>query len=298
MTPATMRAVRFDRYGGRDELHLAEVPVPVPAPGEALVEVKAAGINPGEAAIRSGALHDRFPAAFPSGQGSDFAGVVAATGAEVLGWTWDRASHADYVLVPETQVVPKPPTLSWEAAGSLYVAGATAFAATEAVGAREGETVAVSAAAGGVGSIAVQLLRRAGATVVAIASPANHAWLADHGAIPIAYGPDLRSALAEHRMDAFIDLHGPEYLDLAVELGVPASRINTIISFAKAAQIGARTEGSMAGTSRETLALLAGLAANGRLDLPIAARFPLSDVRSAFELLETGHIHGKVVLIP
>jgi NADPH:quinone reductase len=115
---STMRAVRFDRYGGRDVLYIADVGVPVPGPGQVLVRVRAAGINPGEAAIRAGALASRFPATFPSGQGSDFAGVVTSTGAEVLGWTWDRASHAEYVAVPQTQVVPKPAALSWEAAGS------------------------------------------------------------------------------------------------------------------------------------------------------------------------------------
>lgn len=295
---ATMRAVRFDHYGGRDVLHLAEVPVPTPRPGEVLVKVMAAGINPGEAAIRSGALADRFPARFPSGQGSDFAGVMVGTGAEVIGWTWDRASHAEYVLAPESQVVPKPAALGWEAAGSLYVAGATAFAATRAVNARKGEVVAVSAAAGGVGSIAVQLLRRSGATVLAIASENHHAWLAGQGAIPIAYGPGLLDALEPYQVDAFVDLHGPEYLDLAVRLGVHPARINTVISFDKAAEIGARVEGSMAGTSRDVLAHLADLAAAGLLELPIAATFPLADVRRAFELVEARHTHGKVVLLP
>ncbi|WP_405883756.1 NADP-dependent oxidoreductase [Streptomyces sp. NBC_01384] len=291
---ATMRAVRFDRYGGREVLYLADVAVPCAGPGQVLVKVKAAGINPGEAAIRSGALAERFPATFPSGQGSDFAGVVADTGAEVLGWTWDRASHAEYVLVPETQVVPKPAALGWEAAGSLYVAGATALAATKAVGVSGGEVVAVSAAAGGVGSIAVQLLRRSGVTVLAIASKTNHAWLAGKGAIPIAYGSGLRRELEAFRIDAFIDLRGPAYLDLAVQLGIPPSRINTIISFDEAAEIGARTDGSVAGTSREVLAHLADLAASGRLELPIAATFPLADVRRAFELVEARHTHGKV----
>jgi NADPH:quinone reductase len=298
MNGPVMNAARFDRYGGRDELYLAEVPIPATGVGQVLVRVQAAGINPGEAAIRSGALADRFPATFPSGQGSDFAGVVVATGAEVLGWTWDRASHAEYVVVPEDQLVPKPPELSWEAAGSLYVAGVTAVAATEAVDVRPGETVAVSAAAGGVGAIAVQLLRRKGATVLAIASPRNHPWLAGKGAIPIGYGPGLRGELEGRGISAFIDLRGPEYLDLAVELGIPPHRINTIIAFAKAAQIGARTQGSMAGTSQENLAMLARLAADGRLELPIAATFPLVDVRSAFEVLEAGHTRGKVVLIP
>ncbi|WP_042433357.1 NADP-dependent oxidoreductase [Streptacidiphilus anmyonensis] len=295
---ATMRAVRFDHYGGRDVLRLAEVEIPSPGPGELLVKVVAAGINPGEAAIRSGALHDRFPATFPSGQGSDFAGVVVGTGAEVLGWTWDRASHAGYVVVPEAQVVPKPAGLDWEAAGSLCVAGATAFAATRALAVREGDVVAVSAAAGGVGSIAVQLLRRSGATVLAIASEANHAWLAGKGAIPVAYGPGLFDALEPYQVDAFVDLHGPEDLDLAVRLGVRPSRINTVIAFDKAAEIGARTDGSTAGTSAEVLAHLADLAATGQLELPIAATFPLADVRRAFELVEARHTHGKVVLLP
>jgi NADPH:quinone reductase len=295
---STMRAVRFDRYGGRDVLYLAEVEIPVPGPGHILVRVEAAGVNPGEAAIRSGALAARFPATFPSGQGSDFAGVVVGTSAQVLGWTWDRASHAEYVVVPPAQTVPKPAALSWEAAGSLYVAGATASAAVEAIGAGEGDVVAVSAAAGGVGGIAVQLLRLRGATVIAIASKANHAWLAAKGAIPVAYGPDLSRDLKAYDIDAFIDLFGPPYVDLAVELGVPPPRINTVIAFDEAAEIGARTDGSMAGTSPKVLSHLAELAATGRLELPIAATFPLADVQRAFEVVEARHTHGKVVLIP
>jgi len=305
-----MQAVRFDRYGGRDVLYIADVPVPAPGPRQVLVRVLAAGINPGEASIRSGAMASQFPAAFPSGQGSDFAGVVSAVGSgagevaagdEVLGWSWDRASHAEYVLIPAEQVVPKPAELSWEAAGSLYVAGVTAFAAAKAVGPSERDVVAVSAAAGGVGSLVVQLLRLTGASVLAIASPANHAWLAGHGATPVAYGPDLRrdlAAAAPSGIDAFIDLFGPEYVDLAVELGVRPERINTIASFAKAAEIRAKTEGSMAGTSPEVLAYLASLIASGRIELPIAATFPLSEVRHAFELVEQRHTHGKVVLLP
>src|SRR4051812_3331199 len=126
------RAVRFDRYGGRDVLYVADVPMPAPATGEVVVEVRAAGINPGEAAIRTGALHERWPATFPSGQGSDLAGVVSvvgqgvtefAPGDEVLGWSWARSSHATHAAVPVTQLVAKPPQLSWPVAGALYVVG-------------------------------------------------------------------------------------------------------------------------------------------------------------------------------
>src|SRR3984957_18780014 len=104
------KAVRFDRYGGSDVLYVADVDIPSPAAGEVVVEVKAAGINPGEASIRRGLLDAIFPATFPSGEGSDLAGVVVAIGDgirsfaigdEVMGWTDERASQAEYVVVPE-----------------------------------------------------------------------------------------------------------------------------------------------------------------------------------------------------
>jgi len=186
MHTAQARAVRFDRYGTRDVLYVTDMPVPSPAAGEILVEVRAAGINPGEIAIRTGALHERFPATFPSGQGSDLAGVVNAIGEgvtdfragdEVLGYSWRRSSHATHVVVPATQVILKPDGLSWEVAGSLFVAASTAWAAVDAVDPKPGETVAVSAPADGVGTIVVQLLAVRGVHVLGIASPANAAWL-------------------------------------------------------------------------------------------------------------------------
>jgi NADPH:quinone reductase-like Zn-dependent oxidoreductase len=119
-----------------DVLEVRDVPRPAPEAGEVLVEVRAAGINPSEAVIRSGALADQFPATFPSGQGSDLAGVVAepgsgvtdfAVGDEVIGFSMRRSSHAEYVTVPANQLTAKPSEVSWEVAGSLFVAGATAF---------------------------------------------------------------------------------------------------------------------------------------------------------------------------
>jgi NADPH:quinone reductase-like Zn-dependent oxidoreductase len=132
------KAVQFDSYGGIDVLQVRDVPRPVPGTGEVLVEVRAAGINPSEAVIRSGALHHLFPATFPSGQGSDFAGIVAqlgsgvsglAVGDEVIGFSMRRSSQAEYVTVPANQLTPRPPTVPWEVAGSLFVAGVTAYAA-------------------------------------------------------------------------------------------------------------------------------------------------------------------------
>lgn len=305
-----MRAIRFDQYGDRDVLYVADVETPQPGPGEALVEVRAAAINPGEASIRKGYMHERFPATFPSGQGTDLAGVVSAVGEgvtgfapgdDVLGWSWGRSSQAEYVTVPVTQLVPKPEGLSWEVAGSLGVAGATAWAAVAAVDPQPGETVVVSAAAGGVGSIAVQLLRLREARVIGIASEDNHPWLLSHDVTPVAYGPGLEErvrAAAPGGVQAFVDTFGPDYVDLALALGVSPERIDTIIAFERAAEVGARTEGSAEGSTPEVMTALAELAAEGRLEVPIAATYPLERVQDAFAELEQRHTRGKIVLVP
>ena len=304
------RAVRFDRYGGIDELYVAQVEVPRAAPGEVVVAVRAASVNPGEASIRAGYLDAIYPATFPSGEGSDLAGVVTEVGAggsafavgdEVIGWSERRSSHADYAAVPVDQLIRRPPTIPWEVAGSLYVAGVTAYAAVRAVGAGPGDVVAVSAAAGGVGSVTVQLLQVRGATVIGIASPANHAWLESVGVTPVAYGDGLADRLGQAApggIDAFIDLFGPDYVTLAVELGVAPDRIDTIIAMDAAKEYGAKAEGSGTASTTEVLGEIADLVAAGRITVPIAATYPLDQVRAAFTELAKRHTRGKIVLIP
>jgi NADPH:quinone reductase-like Zn-dependent oxidoreductase len=302
-----VKAVRFDRYGGIEVLQVADVPTPEPSHGEALVKVKAASINPGEAKIREGLLHAMWPATFPSGEGSDLAGVVTKVGPgvesftvgdEVIGFTDRRASRAEYVVGEAKNLTIKPAKVPWEVAGSLAIVGSTAYASVRAVSLKGGDTVAISAAAGGVGSIAVQLARRAGAAVIGIASPANREWLAAHGVEHESYGTDLVDRLREARIDAFIDAHGGGYVKLAVELGVSRERINTIIDFAAAREYGAKAEGSGAALNASVLTELAALIASGHLEVPIAATFPLDQVRAAFSLLGRGHIRGKIVLVP
>jgi NADPH:quinone reductase-like Zn-dependent oxidoreductase len=310
MVSAQTRAVRFDSYGGPEVLYVTDVATPAPGAGEVLVEVRAAGINPGEAGIRTGALHERFPATFPSGEGSDLAGVVIevgdgvsdfAVGDEVLGFSFQRSSHATHASVPADQLIHKPAELSWEVAGSLYVAGVTAYAAVRAVAPQSGETVAVSAAAGGVGSLAVQLLALRGVRVLGIASSGNAEWLRAHGIEPVEYGDGLADRLrqaAPDGIDAFIDLFGPEYVQLAIDLGVPRERVNTIISFAKAAEVGAKTEGSAEASTPAVLQEMADLIVSGALNFDVAASYPLDRVVDAFEKLEQRHTHGKIVLLP
>ncbi|MGO9750307.1 MAG: NADP-dependent oxidoreductase [Solirubrobacteraceae bacterium] len=305
-----MKAVRFDEYGGVDVLQVREVEDAVAGAGGVLVAVKAAGINPGEISIREGHLHDRFPASFPSGEGTDLAGVVRAVGDrvnafavgdEVLGWTEQRASHAELVAVPVDQLTAKPASIPWEVAGSLFVVGLAAYASVQAVAPQSGETVVVSAAAGGVGSVAVQLARRTGATVIGLAGEHNHHRLRPHDNVPVAYGDGQADRLREAAggaIDAFIDTFGGGYVDLAIGLGVAPQRINTIIDFEAVERLGVQGQGTHAIATAPLLAEITGLVADGSLEIPIARTFALDQVRDAYRELAGRRSHGKIVLLP
>ncbi|HEX6450485.1 MAG TPA: NADP-dependent oxidoreductase [Trebonia sp.] len=288
------KAVRYDEFGGIDVMRVDEVERPVPGDGQVLVRVKAAGINPSEAVIRTGAVAELFPSTFPSGQGSDLAGVIEEVGGgvggfspgdAVIGFSNNRASQAELVLVEADDLTHKPEKVSWEVAGSLYVAGVTAWGAVNAVQLKEGETIVISGAAGGVGSLAVQLARRTGATVIGLASESNHEWLKSHGVIPVAYGDGVADRIkvaAPSGVDAFIDTYGGGYVELALTLGVVAERIDTIADFAAAQKYGVKTDGGTeAGPGAKVLAELAGLIADGQLEVPIANVYPLAQVREA-----------------
>ena len=306
----TSKAVQFDSYGDIDVLEVRDVPRPVPPPGEVVVAIKAAGINPGESMIRRGFLHDRWPATFPEGEGSDFSGVVVevddgvedfAVGDEVLGFSLRRSSHAQFTAVPTEQLVFKPAGVPWEVAGGLYTAGAAAYGAVRSVNLTAADVVAVSGAAGGVGTIAVQLAKRSGATVLGIAGPRNDEWLSAHGVIPVNYGDDLaarlRAASPTGRIDVFLDLFGGGYVQLAVEqLGIAPDRVDTIIDFAAVETFGVKSEGTAAASSAAVLAELAGLVASGELDVPIGEVFPIDRVRDAYRTLEERHTRGKLIL--
>jgi NADPH:quinone reductase-like Zn-dependent oxidoreductase len=308
-----MKAVQFDEYGPVEVLQVREVPVPEPGPGQVLIRVKAAGINPGETRIRIGSLHDRWPATFPSGQGSDFAGVVDKLGPgvttvaptdEVVGWVDTRSSQAEYTVAEAANLAAKPAGLPWEVAGAIPVAGFTAWAMVRAVDVKPGDTVVVSGAAGGVGSIAVQFAKRKGATVIGLAGPSNHDWLTRHGVIPVAYGDGvaerIRAAVpAGKGIDAFLDTYGGDYVELALgDLKVSPERVNTVVRFDAAEKYGVKIDGNAAGASATTLEELAGLIAAGELEVPLDQTFPLSDVRAAYATLAKGHLRGKIVLIP
>jgi len=307
------RAVRFEQYGGVEVLDVVEVDPPEPGDGQMLVRVRAAGINPFETKLRSGMFQEAIKLSFPAAQGSDFAGVVEELGPnvddftpgdEVLGTTARRGSQADVALASQAHVLPRPATLPWEVAGGLWTVATTAYATVAAVDAGADDLVVVAGASGGVGSLAAQLARHRGATVLGVAGERSHEWLRSRGIIPVAYGDGLeeglRQAAAEagREPSALIDTVGRGYVALGVELGIAPERIDTVVDDEAAAQYGAKTDGGREAANTEVVEEIVQLIVGGEMELPIARVFPLAEVREAYALLEGSHPPGKIVLIP
>ncbi|MFF2050294.1 NADP-dependent oxidoreductase [Leifsonia sp. NPDC058194] len=299
-----MKAVQFSRYGGTAVLETVRLPTPKPGPGQLLVRVVATGVNPVDFLVRRGLRQEIFRITFPSGTGSDFAGVVDAVGAEVadirpgdevFGST-AFAALAEYVLVDRSQVAAKPGALPWSVAGSLAVAGSTAYDALASQSVTAADTALVSAANGGVGVILAQLARRTGATVIGTASTRNHPFLHSVGIIPVAYGEGgvdrIRNAAGSGITVAF-DQWGDETIEQAIELGVPRERINTVAT--DPTKYGVRRVGRQ-GMHPQTLALLADLVVTGGLVLPEPEVFPFEEYRSAIARAETRHAPARVVI--
>lgn len=222
-------------------------------------------------------------------------------GDQVAGFTNERGSHADYVVAEAANLAHRPDSVSVDVAGAIFVAGTTAYAAVRAVAAGPDDVVVVSGAAGGVGSIAVQLAAAAGARVIGIAGPGNHDWLRAHGAVPVAYGDgvaDRIRAAAGRTPDAFIDTYGSGYVRIALDLGVRPERVDTVADYAAVEKYGVKSEGNAAAATAGVVGELLDLVAKGELEVPIARTYPLENVRDAFRDLENRHTRGKIVLRP
>ncbi len=305
-------AVRFDEYGDVDVLKVVEVARPVPGTGQVLVKVVAAGINPGEASIRKGLLHAMWPATFPSGEGSDLAGVVEelgpgvdrfAVGDEVLGYVDTRASHAELVVAEVGNLVARPSNVPWDVAGSLFVAGTTAYAAVRAVNLVAGDTVVVSGAAGGVGSLAVQLAVDAGRHRDRPGQrQTHHPWLAKPRGHP---GALRRRSGRAHQGRRATGRSTPSSTPSAAGTSrwpsgwaSPPTASTPSSTGRLPPSTGPRPTGARRRPTAEVLGELAGLIAEGRLEIPIAKTYPLTEVRDAFTELEQRHTLGKIVLEP
>lgn len=299
-----MRAAVFDRYGPPEVLRIAEMSDPLPGPGEARVRVRAAGVQPFDVAVRQGWLR-RGAGTFPHQVGQEFSGVVDLLGAGVTGPAPGTAvlgstmlnGQATHVVVAAADLVAKPPELSFPAAAALVAAGQTSTGALTQLGLTAGDLLLVHAAAGSVGTLAVQLARLAGATVIGTASPANHGYLRELGAIPVAYGEGLVEAVravAPGPVTVALDAAGRGAVAASVALGVPRERIGTIVDDKEAAEHG--TLVVRPARSPVRLAEVAALAARGVLTMPVRA-YPLAQVAEAHAAVQAGHGRGKVVLI-
>lgn len=304
-----MQAVHFDRYGGPDELYPTVLAMPEAAPGELRVRVRAAGVQPADIARRSGEFARRgidAQAAFPQRLGHEFAGVVDQIGdgvrgyyhgQEVLGWC-DGGAYAEAVTVPAAQVVAKPPMMSWAVAGALSASGQTAQVALRALEVGRGDTLLVHGAAGGVGSIAVQLARLAGARVIGTASRENHAYLRTLGVEPVLYGEGLVARvreLAPQGVTVALDAAGRGAIAASLALGARRERIGSLVDGEGAREHGVlRLRGEC---DRDRLRQLVELYEHGRLHVHVREIYPLAHAAVAHRDVETGHGRGKVVLM-
>ncbi|TDW28663.1 NADP-dependent oxidoreductase [Cryobacterium psychrophilum] len=304
---SALRAVSVTAFGGVDTLEIIETERPQPGPGEVLVEVLAAGINHVEAFLRQGRYQNEFPVELPIGQGSDFAGLVVATGegvtsftkgSEVLGHT-SMASHATFVVVPATSLVAKPAALSWEVAGSLFLAGFAANDAVQAVGVGQGDVVVISAAAGGVGSIEAHLAMARGATVIGTCGERNFDYLRQIGVKPVVYGDGLAErirAVAPGGVAAYLDNFGKDNIDVSDELGVSRSRFRSSENRRDVELRAMAPSPEDAVAQTRVLARIAGFAADRTVNVLISGFYPFDRVREAFDDLEKHHARGKIVL--
>ncbi|MBD2868779.1 NADP-dependent oxidoreductase [Paenibacillus arenilitoris] len=300
-----MKAAAIAAFGGPEMLRLTEFDAPEPGPGEVRVRVRAAGVQPVDCAARSGWSPPGLSPSLPLIVGNEFAGVIDrlgdgvegfAAGDEVLGFR-SLGCYAEYVVVSAAQLAAKPPGMPWEIAGGLSGAGQTAHTAMEELRVGPGDTVLINGAAGGVGTVAVQVARERGAAVIATGREENHDYLRSLGAVPVTYEEGLADrirVLAPRGVDAALDAAGGLGLAVAVELVEDKDRIGTIYAFDRYKELGVRWISSKRSAAR--LSELVDLYVKGKLRVHVRKTYPLEQAAEAHREIETGHGRGKIVL--
>lgn len=302
-------AVQFSEYGTSEVLRVVDVPALAPGPGQVRLSVRAAGVNPLDWKIVQGFMRQMMPLDLPAGLGYDIAGVVDqvgegvtafAVGDEVLG-TPRTPAYAQTAIADAAALVAKPATMPWEVAGALASPGGTAWTVLERLKVAQGETLLIHAAAGGVGTFAAQLAVARGARVIGTASQANHERLRSLGVIPVVYGEGLTDrvrAIAPEGVDAVLDASGHGEIPLSIDLAGGPERVLTLVAF-DAGELGIQvhTDGA-SGNAVRALHDILPLIEEGRLHVPIWRTFPLTEAAAALDLSRTGHVGGKIVLLP
>lgn len=305
MSEEMMRAAAFTAFGGPEVLRVMELPAPQAGAGQVRVRVRTAGVQPFDAAVRGGWTPPGVTGDLPRVPGNEFAGVVdqvgedvtgVPLGAEVLGFSL-LGCYAEYVVVSAADVTARPAGVPWEVAGGLTAGVQTAEIALDGLAVGPGDTLLVHAAAGSVGTAAVQIARMRGATVIGTAREENHAYLWDLGATPVAYGDGLADrvrALAPDGVHAALDGAGGHALEVSLELVKDPDRILTLVEHAKAAALGVRTTQGV--RTAERLGRYADLYATGKLKFPVRRTYELEKAADAHREIETRHGRGKIVI--
>jgi NADPH2:quinone reductase len=305
-----MRAIAYDEFGSTDVLSLRDLPEPHIGPDTVVVKVVAAGVNPVDYKVREGYLQGLIDVDLPAVPGWDVAGVVEKVGLdtpevevgdEVFAYARkdvvSGGTLAEYVAVPVRTLAKKPSTVGFDEAAGVPLAGLTALQTIRRSGLTAGQTVLVHAAAGGVGSFAVQLAVHAGARVVGTASEGNHDYVRSLGAEPIAYGDGLverARATAPGGFDVILDYVGGEAVDIAPDLLADGGRIVSITDARARDELGG--EYVWVRPDADDLAELAALIDQGALKVEIAEVFDLEHAADAHRAVERGHTRGKVVV--
>ncbi|MFF4099669.1 NADP-dependent oxidoreductase [Streptomyces sp. NPDC001903] len=303
-----MRAMAYETYGGTEVLSETELPMPKLAPGEILVRVKCASVNPVDWKIMAGGLDPLMDVMYPVVPGWDVAGTVErvgidvpefAAGDEVMAYARKDYVHggtfAEYVSVPVRAAALKPASLSWQEAAGLPLAGLTAYQLLTRLATGKDDTVLIHGAAGGVGSFGVQIARALGARVIGTASPRNHDRLRSLGCEPVEYGEGLVDrvrALAPDGVTVAADFVGG-VLDVTQAVLAEGGRHASI---ADPTVLGAGGQWMWVKPDAEGLAELGRLADGGQLTVTVAKTFPLSQLAEAFELSQTGRTAGKIII--
>ena len=308
--PSHAKSISFAAYGDTDVLRFGEAAVPEPGPGQVLLRVQAAGVNPLDWKLRQGLMEAVFPVAFPHVPGLEASGTVAAVGPGVTAWKVGdevfgpvAGGYAEYATADAGKLAARPEDLDRETAAALPVAAEAATRALGLLGLAAGETLLVHAAAGAVGSLAVQFAVAAGATVIGTAGEANHDHLRALGAVPVGYGEGVFDRVREaapQGVDAVLDAAGSGVLAGSVELVGGPERVVSLVNPAEAGPLGVRFSGGGPAEDRTADALAAAVALHraGTLVAPIRAALPLADAAAAHRLSEQGHGLGKITLLP
>ncbi|MFB8249644.1 NADP-dependent oxidoreductase [Streptomyces sp. NPDC001046] len=305
-----MKAISYSRYGGPDALAFGEVRDPKVGPDAVLVKVRAAAVNPVDWKAREGYLDAVLAPVFPVVPGWDVSGVVVRPGPsvpefdvgdEVIGYVREdflsRGTFAEYVAAPVRTLARKPRNLTWEEAAGLPLAGLTAYQVLRKVlEVKRGETVLVHAAAGGVGSLAVQLGIHLGARVIGTASERNHDFVRGLGGEPVTYGEGLQErvrGLAPEGVDAAFDTVGGEAMKVSANLLAPEGRLvsiadNDVVTYGGRYYFVRPDPGDLLHLSE--------LAEQGVVRVHVDETFPLERAADAHRRSQEGRTRGKIVV--